>query len=313
MAKLSRQSWRMLKKKFTFLLIPDSQGVSRQLSVPLWFFAVGVVCLAGLVFASFFFASTYFGNRVDTAQLDRLKAENKTLAEKYEELRWRLAETDSRYSNLVQKEIALRTMFDLPEINPDERQLGIGGPESPDLLSMSETEKLAYSTEAEVDRLLRLSRFELEKYAEVETSLGDLKDRLDHTPSIWPTKGWYSSGYGMRRDPFTGYKVFHRGIDIANHKGTPVVAPADGRVKEVGTYGSMGKMLVIDHGYGFVTRYGHLDKIVVKRGEKVKRGDIIAKMGNSGHSTGPHLHYEVWRNGKVLNPNGFVFNELSCL
>jgi murein DD-endopeptidase MepM/ murein hydrolase activator NlpD len=174
---------------------------------------------------------------------------------------------------------------------------------------MSPAEKVAYATEVEVDRLLRLSAFELEKYSEVETELGKVKERLAHTPSIWPTKGWLSRGFGMKYDPFTGYEQMHRGIDIANRRGTPVMATAAGRVKSVGTFGGLGKMVIVDHGYGFVTRYGHLSQINVKRGQRVDRGEVIALMGNTGYSTGPHLHYEVWRNGKILNPRDFILNE----
>ncbi|MBU0985190.1 MAG: M23 family metallopeptidase, partial [candidate division Zixibacteria bacterium] len=279
----------MLKKRLTLLIVPDSSGVSKQLCVPVWSLVAGCALLLTLLFASFFLASAFFVDQVDKSELDRLKQENAQMAEKYETLRWNLAETDSRYSELVNKEIALRTIFDLPEIDPEERQLGIGGPSAPITVPVSETQMLAYRTEAEVDRLLRLSRFELEKYGEVEDLLTDLKDRLDHTPSIWPTKGWNSSGFGMRHDPFTGYKSYHRGLDIANKAGTPIIAPADGKVKEYGTYGNMGKMLVIDHGYGFVTRYGHLASVDVKRGERVKRGQVVATMGNSGYTTGPHL------------------------
>lgn len=266
-----------------------------------------VVCI---MVGGFFFAGQFITDRVDQEELTRLQAENDELAQKYEQMRWNLAEVDSRYNELVQKEIALRTMFALPEINPQERQLGIGGPGHKSLASMSQTERIAFLTETEVDRLLRLSEFEIEKYTEVEGDLNNLQDRLRHTPSIWPTKGWQSRGFGMKYDPFTGYKQMHRGIDIANHHGTPVIATADGRVKSAGRAGALGKMLVIDHGYGFVTRYGHLSQIEVKRGQTVKRGDVIALMGNTGYSTGPHLHYEVWRNGKALNPMNYVLNDM---
>ncbi len=300
----------MFKKKLTFIVVPDSTGYSRELSLPVALLYFGAAFVFTLLFLCFLLAAEFFGERVDTEELDRLQAENEQLAEKYEQVRWSLAETDTRYQELVQKEIALRTMFDLPEISSDERQLGIGGPAPPLLVSLTEAEKEAYTTEVKVDWLLRLSKFELEKFAEVEEALVGLKDRLDHTPSIWPTKGWYSRGFGMKNDPFTGLLQLHRGIDIANHTGTPVIATADGRVKSTGKYRRMGKMLVVDHGYGFVTRYGHLSKFAVKRGQKIKRGDVIGYMGNTGYSTGPHLHYEVWRNGKVLNPRNFILNDM---
>ncbi len=300
----------MLKNRLTFLLIPDSQSESRQLSIRWWVIYASAGLLVLLVIASFFFAGQYVTDQVEQTELARLRTENQRLTEKYEQIRWDLSEANARYQDLVQKEIAIRTMFDLPEINIEERQLGTGGPGSQKYASMSQGEKLAYRTEVEVDRLLRLSEFEIEKYGEVEQELSSLKDRLEHTPSIWPTKGWLSRGYGMKYDPFTGYKQMHRGIDVANRTGTVIIAPAAGVVKSVGKAGGLGKMIVIDHGYGFVTRYGHLSQITVQRGQKVMRGDEIALMGNSGYSTGPHLHYEVWRNGKALDPREFILNDM---
>lgn len=300
----------MFGKKFTFLVVPDSREVPRQMSLPAWALWGAVTFIGILLFTSFFLVSSSISTQVDEAELARLQDENEQLAQKYEELRWNLAEADSRYSDLIQKEIALRQVFGLPEIDPEERQLGIGGPGSLPAHNLTEVEQLALNTEVEVDRLLRLSSFELEKYAEVEAGLNDLTDRLQHTPSIWPTQGWQSRGFGMKDDPFTGYRRLHRGIDISNNMGTPIIAPADGRVKSVMTDRGMGKMIVIDHGFGFVTRYGHLSQIDVKRGEHVARGQVIGKMGSTGYSTGPHLHYEVWRNGKVLNPQEYILNEL---
>jgi len=300
----------MFRKKLTFVVVPDSSQTARQLSTKVWYLWAGLAVAAALVFVSFFLASAYLSGEVDQAELDRLRDENRELAAKYEELRWSLAETDARYNDLVRKEIALRQVFGLPEINLEERQLGVGGPDGLSTMDMSESQWLAYSTEAEIDRLLRLSSFELEKYAEVEAGMNDLKDRLDHTPSIWPAKGWLSRGYGMKNDPFTGYRRLHRGIDISNNTGTAVFAPASGRVQSILTDRGMGKMIVIDHGYGFVTRYGHLSQIGVKRGQVIARGDEIGKMGSTGYSTGPHLHYEVWRNGKVLNPMDHILNDM---
>jgi murein DD-endopeptidase MepM/ murein hydrolase activator NlpD len=298
----------MLKEKLTFMVVPDSQGVSRQMSLPVWSLYASALAVLLLLFLSVFLASEYFAERVDQSELEGLRSENQHLAGKYEELRWALAETGDRYDELVQKEIAIRAVFDLPEIAIEERQLGIGGPGAQIVSPLSETQQLAYDTEAEVDRLLRLSRFELEKYSEAEQELQNLVDRLDHTPSIWPTKGWLSRGYGMKDDPFTGYEQLHRGIDVANYNGTPIIAAADGKVTKTGSFGRMGKMITIDHGFGFVSRYGHLSSIDVKKGQRVKRGEVIAKMGSTGYSTGPHLHYEVWRNGKVLNPMNYILN-----
>ena len=292
------------------MVIPDSSGTSRELQVPVVLLYAAGAFVAVLLVVSFFLAGEFFGDRVTQEELAQLRTENRQLMTKYEQLRWDLAETDARYGELVEKEIMIRTMFDLPDISVEERQLGIGGPTSPSFAEMSESQQEAYGTEVEVDRLLRVSRFELEKFGEVEKELRGLKDRLDHTPSIWPTKGWNSRGYGMKYDPFTGYKQFHRGIDVANRTGTAIIAAADGKIRSAGRAGGMGKMIVVDHGYGFVSRYAHLSEIATQRGTRIKRGDVIGYMGSTGYSTGPHLHYEVWRNGKALNPRDFILNDM---
>lgn len=293
------------------MLIPGSEGGLKQISISVAFIYFVAASVIVLLFTSFFFSSQFFSNKVNKSELEQLRVENKNLQEKYEQLRWNLAEVEDRFVGLVEKEIKIRTIFDLPEINTEERQLGIGGPTSSNIAAISETEKAAMITEVEVDRLLRLSRFELEKYNEVEKALYSIKDRLSHTPSIWPTKGWQSRGYGMKYDPFTGYKQMHRGIDIANHNGTPIIATADGVIKRAQSSTGMGKFIVVDHGYGFQTRFAHLSKIKVKRGQKVKRGDIIGLMGSTGYSTGPHLHYEVIRNGKFFNPMKYILNDMN--
>lgn len=299
-----------LKNKITLMVVPDTKGTSKQVSIPIFLLYLVVIIVFLLVMGNFFLGAEYITNQVSNEELLRLRSENSELINKYEKVRWNLSEIETRFKELVQKEIAIRTIFDLPEINPEERQLGIGGPGSQTYPKMTSSQKLAYATEVEVDRLLKLSQFELEKYEDVENLLKDFKDRLDHTPSIWPVKGWFSCGYGMRNDPFTGYRTMHLGVDIANHIGTPVVATANGIVKQIGQVGNMGRMITIDHGYGFVTRYGHLSKFNVTKGQRVTRGEVIGFMGNSGKTTGPHLHYEVWRNGQAKNPMNFILNNL---
>lgn len=291
------------------MLIPSSDGVARQFNITQGTIFLSAIGLVIVLIGSVLLSSLFFSNQVDQNELAQLRAENETLNSKYEQLRWNLTEVENRYSTLVEKEVQIRSLFELPDISADQRQLGIGGPTMINFEELSATQQIAASTEAEVDRLLRLSRFEIEKYNEVENSLADIKTRLEHTPSIWPCKGWNSRGYGMKFDPFTGYKRMHRGIDIANNTGSPIITTADGKIEKVGTNSDMGKYVVVNHGYGFKTRYGHLSKIEVKRGQKVNRGDIIALMGSTGYSTGPHLHYEVIRNGKFLDPRKFILNE----
>lgn len=132
------------------------------------------------------------------------------------------------------------------------------------------------------------------------------------TPSLRPVDGgWISSGFGRRKSPFTGAMEFHSGVDIAAHVGTPVVATAAGTVIFSGYKGALGKAVVIDHGFGIVTRYGHLDKYRVKAGQNVARGEVIGKVGTTGRSTGPHLHYEVRLNDIPVNAEKYMSEYLA--
>jgi murein DD-endopeptidase MepM/ murein hydrolase activator NlpD len=152
-----------------------------------------------------------------------------------------------------------------------------------------------------------------DKLQERENSLSELVDMLEEqrllylsTPSVMPVNGWISSKFGYRISPFTNRKVFHEGIDIAAMYGAEVKATANGLVIFAGYKPGYGNLVTIDHGFGFVTRYAHNSKILVKVGDKVSKGDVIAKVGNSGKSTGPHCHYEVLVNGVPVNPVKFI-------
>lgn len=139
-------------------------------------------------------------------------------------------------------------------------------------------------------------------------SLEGKRNLLAATPSLRPTRGWISSNFGYRVSPFTGRKEFHKGLDIATRKGTPIITPADGVVTFSGEKWLIGNMITIDHGYGMLTRYGHISKLKKNKGDRVKRGEVIALVGNTGRSTGPHLHYEVRLNGVPVNPTKYILD-----
>ncbi len=151
-------------------------------------------------------------------------------------------------------------------------------------------------------KLREISFFQLEAY------LQEQKDRLARTPSISPMKGYISSRFGIRTDPLTGRKKQHYGLDITNRMFTPIYAPADGVVTGTLTEPTYGLLLVIDHGYDTVTRYGHISKFEVKVGQYVKRGDLICRMGNEGRSSGPHLHYEVLKKDRYVDPLRYILD-----
>jgi len=122
------------------------------------------------------------------------------------------------------------------------------------------------------------------------------------TPSVWPVAGWLSSSYGTRKDPFTHGADFHPGLDISADYGVPVLATADATVSTAGANGAYGNMVTLDHGFGIVTKYGHMARIAVSANQHVRRGDVIGYVGSTGRSTGAHLHYEIWMNGRLTNP-----------
>jgi murein DD-endopeptidase MepM/ murein hydrolase activator NlpD len=136
----------------------------------------------------------------------------------------------------------------------------------------------------------------------VRTGVERRRSLADATPSIWPVAGWLTSAFGNRRDPFTGGSDFHPGLDISASHGEAVLAPASGTVSMAGWNGSYGNMVVVDHGYGIVTKFGHLSRYGVMDGQQVNRGDVIGFVGSTGRSTSSHLHYEIWVNGKLTNP-----------
>jgi murein DD-endopeptidase MepM/ murein hydrolase activator NlpD len=142
--------------------------------------------------------------------------------------------------------------------------------------------------------------------AELQRYFEDQKSLLASTPSIWPARGWVTSDFGARLDPNTAKRVKHNRMDITNPHGAPVIAPADGVVVFAGVEGAYGKVVVLDHGFGLKTRYGHLSEFHVERGERISRGQEIGAIGNTGRSTGPHLHYEVRVNGISQNPRKFI-------
>jgi len=162
--------------------------------------------------------------------------------------------------------------------------------------------------QSEFERIRQQAREYERSFRQIEELFKKQKSLLAATPSIWPTRGWVNSGFGLRISPFTGRWEMHEGIDIANNVGTPVVSTADGIVKFVGRYGGYGITLIIVHGYGYSTLYGHLSQVRVRPGQRVKRHQVIALMGNTGRSTGPHLHYEIRINDKPVAPRHYILD-----
>ncbi len=203
---------------------------------------------------------------------------------------------------LGQQTRTLRALAGLPEQEDPQNLLGTGGLALPN----DPVQRHIYKTDETLDRLLALTRYELLSLQNVEEALKRQQDHWARIPSIQPADGYITSGFGYRKDPFTGRIKFHHGIDIFAPRGTPVVAPARGRVVRIRRERGYGLTLELDHGNGIHTFYAHLQSVKVRRGQQVERGDTIAFVGNTGRSTGPHLHYEVRVQGRRVNPTRYI-------
>jgi len=177
--------------------------------------------------------------------------------------------------------------------------MGIGGTQPP-------------SPEPRVDAMLRRVRFEQQSLVDIEGAVKERESRLKNVPSIWPVQGWVTSGYGYRRDPFTGARSLHPGLDIVAPTGTPVAATAAGHVTYAGWKSGWGRCVEIDHGGGIKTFYAHCRALNVSAGDDVYRGDRIATVGSSGRATGTHLHYGVVASGSWTNPGNYTLSPLSA-
>ncbi len=214
--------------------------------------------------------------------------------------------------NLSQFEDKVRLIADIRQTSDSSGLIGIGGIPKDELdqdIPLDQKQNsLIREMHAQVDQTNQAAKKQALDFSELIKQLEKKRNLLASTPSIRPVDGWITSQFGYRTSPFTGRKEFHSGLDIANKTGTKVIATANGRVSYAARKLYIGNLVVIDHGHGRVTRYGHLVKILVKPGQEVKRGDVIALMGNTGRSTGPHVHYEVKINGAPVNPLKYILN-----
>ncbi len=269
--------------------------------------------MALLVFAGFLGVAGYaVASRtrtvVDYERLSTLVKENKALRSKYDHLEHQIDTLNSLLGTLGQHDIQLRVHANMEVLPEDARRLGVGGNKitDPDLERLKEIKSLQYKNVAEisedVSELLRRAAYQKESFTQIADSLEQDAFLRDHTPSIRPCNGWQCSGFGYRIDPFTRRARMHNGIDIANAPGTPIVATADGTVCYTGRRSGYGLCIEIDHGYEVETFYAHLAGILVKVGQRVSRGEMIATMGATGRTTGTHLHYEVREVGVPVNP-----------
>jgi murein DD-endopeptidase MepM/ murein hydrolase activator NlpD len=249
-----------------------------------------------------FLLTDYFRTNVDRSELKRLRVQNQLQQNELRVFANRLEDVRNEMVVLGQNDAKMRALANLsqPQDLPENIQFGIGGPvEAPPASDMTNLQQQIDEIRASID-LRRESQEEIRGFLIEQSSLFSAK------PSGWPARGWLTSNFGIRRSPFSNERTMHEGIDIAARTGTPVYATAAGIVSRSFFENGYGKLIVIDHGYGYKTYYGHNSKLVVKVGQRVKRGDLVASSGNTGSSTGAHVHYEVRLNGVPINPRKFI-------
>ncbi len=247
-------------------------------------------------------------------KISELRRQNLVLVSQIATMEGKLKSVQARLKELEKFDNDLRVLADLPKLDEDVRDVGVGGTENYNALALEDlpdplNEQVLAMT-ADLDKLDRQIDLEFSSFREIENRLQEDKQRIRHTPSIRPVlHGWLKSKFGPRLDPFLDVIRHHDGVDIAAEKGTPVYAPADGVVKAVGyDRKGYGRYIVIDHGYGIQTLYGHLSAANVKKGQKVKRWEKIGEVGRTGRATGYHLHYEVRVHNRPVDPLTFIFN-----
>ncbi|MCG8567444.1 MAG: M23 family metallopeptidase [Desulfobacterales bacterium] len=218
----------------------------------------------------------------------------------------------TQVKTLAQLEERVRLIADIKKTNGSTGLIGIGGiPENSldqEMPLEARHNNLIREMNDQSQQINLAARQQELDFNHLIQQLEKKKNILAATPSIRPVDGWITSRFGYRKSPFTGKRDFHSGLDIANRPGTKIVATADGKVTYAARKIFIGKLVVLDHGYGKQTKYGHLKKILVKPGQRIKRGDVIGLLGNTGRSTGPHLHYEVRINGAAVNPLKYILN-----
>lgn len=301
------------RDRWTFVVLRDDLSSPTQHRVSSRAIRGALAVLALLVVALVGLAHTLGVRGSERVRAERLAREKALLAAELADLRERVDGLDRALAELTTKDERYRLIAGLPPIPDEIRRVGIGGPgtgvpeETPLWTLDPEVGERVFALSYDLHALSRRARLLSESLREATDSLRAHRHLLEATPSILPAAGLLTSGFSRaRRHPIHNRTLPHEGIDISAPAGTPILAAADGRVTFVGWKSGYGQMVEVDHGHGFVTRYAHASRVLVRRGETVERGEAIALVGRTGLATAPNLHYEILVDGRPVNPLSYV-------
>jgi murein DD-endopeptidase MepM/ murein hydrolase activator NlpD len=300
----------MADRRWTFMVVPEGTGASRAIQVSQSVLKVGALGLGLFVLLALVLGFATVSRSVDLSRAARLERENQQLAATLGQLNARIASLSDTVGQISRRDARIRLLANLEPTDPQVLQAGIGGPAPAGAaLGAPRSELVRQATEVTVDlnALIRRANLLAFSFDEAADSLESHRDRLAALPSILPTQGWLTSAFSsMREHPVLHVARAHEGIDVVAPMGAPIEAPAAGKVVSAGWETGYGYSVSIDHGYGITTRFAHASKLMVRRGDRVERGQRIALVGNTGLATGPHLHYEVHVRGRPVNPLNYV-------
>lgn len=302
----------MRLKDWTILVVPHDEFQPHRLRISRFLVLSLMFCVIGLGAGVSYLVVTSFSKNFDYLRYINLQRENRILTQKLQDVVGKIEKMDGQITGLMEENQRFRRIAGLEVLDEEIREVGIGGTfmgAREELLEIKPSlARRLYSQDEQVDVLLRKSALIQQSLEEAIASIEDSQDKWSHYPSIMPARGYISSYFGRRNHPIYHVSQYHNGIDISCDEGDPIISPADGKVVVVKQQIGYGLTVAIDHGYGLLTRFAHCSKARVRVGQQVSRGDLIALVGQSGITTGPNLHYEVYLDGRARDPMNFILD-----
>jgi murein DD-endopeptidase MepM/ murein hydrolase activator NlpD len=306
----------MAERKWTVVVVPPGSRGSKAIAVSHGVLKATTGFAAVLGLLALLLGYVAVSRSVNLQRAAQLARENTRLAEELSRLHGDISALSDTIKTIADRDSRIRLLANLEPNDPSVQQAGIGGPSSPDtatttLLTMGLLGHRAVEIRVDLAALVRRANLLATSFSEARDSLSHHRDRMAAMPSIMPTAGWLTSAFSsMREHPILHIARPHEGIDVTAPMGAPIQSPAGGVIVNAGWESGYGNVLEIDHGFGIRTKFAHCSKLLVRMGQRVDRGQVVAEVGNTGLATGPHLHYEVHVNGKPVDPLRYVLPDV---